>query len=197
MPTDREPTSVRLSSAQIRCLAHPLRSRLLASLRVDGPLTSARLADRLGTNTGATSYHLRQLAEVGLVEEVEDLGTARERWWASAHTFSTWHETDFDDDPDDRAAAEWLVDSYTRNKQRWREYWLATRRTWSTEWRRAADFSDISLEVTPDELRSLTAELLEVVKRHRQAALDDPDRNGDIARVLVLLEAFPAPEIHL
>ena len=32
--------------------------------------------------------------------------------------------------------------------------------------------------------------------RHRDAAIDNPDRAGDIVQVLVLLEAFPAPEIQ-
>lgn len=164
---------------------------------MDGPLTSARLADRLDTNTGATSYHLRQLADVGLVEEQEELGTARERWWASAHDFSTWRETDFEDNPDDRAAAEWLVDNYSRSKQRWRDHWLSTRRSWSAEWREAADFSDVAIELTPDELRALTAELLDVVMRHREVAVNNPDREGDIVQVLVLLDAFPAPDLEL
>ena len=48
-------------------LAHPLRSRLLAELRVRGPATATTLAAVLQTNSGATSYHLRKLAEVALV----------------------------------------------------------------------------------------------------------------------------------
>ena len=72
---------IKLNSQQIRTLAHPLRSRLLGALRVDGPATATTLAQALDTNTGATSYHLRQLAEVGLVAEDVDRGTGRQRWW--------------------------------------------------------------------------------------------------------------------
>jgi DNA-binding transcriptional ArsR family regulator len=50
-------------------LAHPLRSRLLAELRQHGAATATSLAARLQTNSGATSYHLRKLAEVGVVED--------------------------------------------------------------------------------------------------------------------------------
>ena len=57
------------------------------------------LAEKLGTNTGATSYHLRQLAEVGLVAEDPDRGTSRQRWWQAAHDMSHFDPTDFDDRP--------------------------------------------------------------------------------------------------
>ena len=61
-----EPRIVELDSHKLRVLAHPLRSRLLATLRAEGPATATSLAATLGTNSGATSYHLRQLAEAGL-----------------------------------------------------------------------------------------------------------------------------------
>ena len=74
-------------------LAHPLRSRLLRALRVDGPATATALAATLGTNTGATSYHLRKLASVGLVDETGE-GRGRERWWRAATEMHGWSERD-------------------------------------------------------------------------------------------------------
>lgn len=65
----------------IRALAHPRRQRLLQHLGLHGPMTSAGLARALGLNTGATSYHLRELAKIGFVEEVPELAHGRERWW--------------------------------------------------------------------------------------------------------------------
>ena len=64
---------------QLRVLAHPLRSRLVGALRFHGPATATQLAARLGTNSGATSYHLRQLAEVGLVEDDAERSSGRDR----------------------------------------------------------------------------------------------------------------------
>ena len=104
-PDGRHRAAARRSDGrQVRVLAHPLRMRLLGSLRIDGPATATALAEKLGTNTGATSYHLRQLAEVGLVTEDPDRGTSRQRWWQAAHDISHFDPTDFDDDPDARAA---------------------------------------------------------------------------------------------
>ncbi len=54
---------------------------MLQTLRRGGPATATVLARALGENTGATSYHLRVLAEHGFVEDDPDLGHGRERWW--------------------------------------------------------------------------------------------------------------------
>ncbi|MDX5450459.1 MAG: helix-turn-helix domain-containing protein, partial [Actinomycetes bacterium] len=103
MPETPEPSEVRLDRQSVRVLAHPLRSRLLSELRREGPATATDLARRLDTNTGATSYHLRKLAEVGLVEEAEG-GVGRERRWQAAHEFTTLSLRDVAGDPDAEAA---------------------------------------------------------------------------------------------
>ena len=64
----------------IRLLAHPLRQRIERELR-KGPVSATSLAQALGESTGLTSYHLRQLAKYGFVEEVPGHGKGRERWW--------------------------------------------------------------------------------------------------------------------
>ncbi len=71
---------------RLRGLAHPLRLRALDALRLDGPSTATALARRLGVNSGATSYHLRQLASYGYIEEATELGTRRDRYWRARHS---------------------------------------------------------------------------------------------------------------
>ncbi|WP_197429671.1 ArsR/SmtB family transcription factor, partial [Auraticoccus cholistanensis] len=83
MDGDRSPTGFRLDASSLRVLAHPLRSRLLSALRTGGPATATDLASRLGTNTGATSYHLRKLESVGLVVDTEE-GEGRRRLWRAS-----------------------------------------------------------------------------------------------------------------
>ena len=79
------PRELRLTEVgAMRAMAHPLRMRILGSLRIDGPATSAMLARRLDTDSGQTSHHLRQLARFGFVVEAPELGKGshgRERWW--------------------------------------------------------------------------------------------------------------------
>ncbi|WP_420310563.1 ArsR/SmtB family transcription factor [Streptomyces sp. YS-B37] len=74
-PTERTPATpapVELSDlAALKALAQPRRQRMLQHLTLHGPATSATLARALGLNTGSTSYHLRELARYGFVEETE------------------------------------------------------------------------------------------------------------------------------
>ena len=70
MPEQTHPRTFDLTDpAALRALAHPLRGKLLAALRIDGPATASMLARRYGESSGATSYHLRQLARYGFIED--------------------------------------------------------------------------------------------------------------------------------
>jgi hypothetical protein len=194
----------RVDARALRVLAHPLRSRLLGTLRVDGPATATTLARALDTNTGATSYHLRKLADVGLVQE-DTGGTGRERRWRAAHDVHGWSVSDFAGDPDAEAAREWLEAEYFQifldNARRW----AVQSPTWSIEWRDAAEFSDSVLWLTPAELRQLHDELTEVLERYQVAgrralehggeAAATPERSAGAAedrrRVLFYRHSFP------
>ncbi|OKI63931.1 ArsR/SmtB family transcription factor [Micromonospora sp. CB01531] len=190
MGNDRKPAprEVRLDHRQVRVLAHPLRTRLLGALRVKGPATATRLAELLGTNTGATSYHLRQLAEVGLVAEDPDLGTGRQRFWRAAHDVTNWEPTDFDDDPDARAAVEWIEDYQVRHLVEHAERWSAVRHQWSSAWRDAFGMSDIFMTIPSARLETLKAEVWQLLDRYRNQA--DPDEPG-AEQVQIFLTALP------
>ena len=51
----------------LRAYAHPVRLKLVALLRTEGPLTATRAGELLGESSGTCSFHLRQLAKYGLV----------------------------------------------------------------------------------------------------------------------------------
>jgi DNA-binding transcriptional ArsR family regulator len=77
-----------------KAMSHPLRREMLRHLDEHGPATSTTLAEALGENTGTTSYHLRVLADAGVIEEVPERANGRERWW---RTFPVDHrEPDYD-----------------------------------------------------------------------------------------------------
>ncbi len=190
------PTAIWLGSRSIRVLAHPLRSRLLGRLRVDGPATATQLASRLGTNSGTTSYHLRKLAEVGLVLEASDSGDARDRWWKAAHDFTSWSQDQFLDDPDDRAAATWLIGDHLRMNTAKTQAWLDAAQEWPREWVKASDLSDYRLVLTAEQTRALNRELDQVVLRHRALAeLTSPGNDipaeGEPTNVAVILHVHP------
>jgi DNA-binding transcriptional ArsR family regulator len=171
-----------LDEQALNTLAHPLRQRLLALLRSDGPATATRLAERLAESSGLTSYHLRKLAEVGLVAEDPDRGTKRERWWRAVHDYTRWSPATFLGNPDAHRASV----SFRREVYRWQwrliEQWLAGEQEWDKAWVDAAGPSDNLLTLTPDSLRAMSAEIWAVVQRYR----DNPPAPGtsDAARVV-------------
>jgi predicted ArsR family transcriptional regulator len=70
----------------LRAVAHPTRLKLIGLLRRLGPLTATQAGKRIGESPAGCSFHLRQLAKWGLVEEAGG-GRGRERpWRATAHT---------------------------------------------------------------------------------------------------------------
>ncbi|WP_433120088.1 ArsR/SmtB family transcription factor [Micromonospora sp. CA-246542] len=188
------PREVRIDKRQVRVLAHPLRMRLVGALRVNGPATATTLAELLGTNTGATSYHLRQLAEVGLVTEDPDRGSGRQRWWQAAHDVTSWEPSDFDDDPDARAAIEWIQGDQVRLLVEHADRWFANQHEWSPAWRDAFGMGDIFMTVPPERLEALKAEVWQVLERyHREAESVGPAEPADpqARPVQVFLAAYP------
>lgn len=101
----------------LKALSHPVRLAVFDRLSVTGCETASSLADFLGESSGVTSYHLRQLARHGLVREVEDRGTARERWWERVPGAITLDVTELKDDPAAYLAATALVDHWEAERE--------------------------------------------------------------------------------
>jgi DNA-binding transcriptional ArsR family regulator len=175
-----------IDDAQVlRAMAHPLRLRLLGSLRKDGPATASELGRRLGESSGATSYHLRILEKYGFVEDDAERNRGRERWWRAVDEGIQWSlDTD---DPGlleaDRALGRQLASEYARWLRRWNEEMSQ----WERPWRAASNSTDQWFELTPEELRSLSDEVLAVLERYsdRRAPRDGTER------AMVLFHAFP------
>ncbi|HET9085091.1 MAG TPA: helix-turn-helix domain-containing protein [Candidatus Limnocylindrales bacterium] len=183
-------TSIRLDPKALRVLAHPLRSRLLTALRIQGPATATALARELDTNTGATSYHLRKLASVGLVEETED-GRGRERWWRASTASHEWRERDLVGDPDAEAASDWLRRHYFQAFAERYERWLDAVVDEAVEWRDAAESGDAEILVSPERLREFEAELQTLIERYQRPSPVDRDAR----RVAVYFHTFPVAPV--
>lgn len=173
----------------LRALAHPLRLRLLAHLRADGPATATRLAERVGESSGVTSYHLRKLAEAGLIEEATELGNRRERWWRSAHEATSWRPSDFLGHQD----AVDLRHHLLRWQQAAVEQYLAEEQTWAPAWVDACGSSDALLRLRPEQARDLHDALLEVLRRFADAG--EPGDDPESERVLVFVNIIPVREL--
>ena len=179
-----------LNPRTLRGLAHPLRVRLLASLRLDGSATASQLAERLGESSGSTSYHLRQLAAYGFVEDDPERGKGRERWWRSSH-----QGTNFDDalrndpDPTVRGAADFYLHEHATLHAQELSTWLGTMRDWSEEWVNSSDMSDYTLRLTPELTAELNQKLEALIESYRPLAVGPG--TPDSAKVRLHTHVFP------
>jgi DNA-binding transcriptional ArsR family regulator len=175
-----EQSTIRLDADALVTLAHPLRSRLLSRLRLHGPATATELAQGLATNTGATSYHLRKLESVGLVEDTGE-GAGKRRLWAPTTRSHSFVPSDFADDDDASAAVSWLSHHYAHQIAERMGAWIDAQEAWPTAWRDACGLGDDAVLVTAEQMARLMAEIEEVVARYHEAGAGDPSAR----RVLV------------
>ncbi|MEV0255421.1 helix-turn-helix domain-containing protein [Streptomyces sp. NPDC050732] len=179
----------------LKAFGHPLRLKLYGALKVAGAATASQLADDVDEAVSLVSYHLRKLAEHGLIEEAPQAqrGDGRERWWTPAQETLSFSSGDFEDTPEKAAALAATTRALHEQHTRLFGAWLDHRAAWSPEWRSAADSSDFLGRYTPAELTALTEELHAVIRAHEQrarAAEEAGDTDGR-ENVLLDLKAFP------
>lgn len=176
----------------LRAYAHPVRMALIGLLRVRGPLTATQAGKILGESSGSCSFHFRQLAKYGLVEE-DGGGTGREKPWRATATLTDWDAVG--ETPEGTAAAgllsEVLAEAYFARLMRW----LETREREPREWREAAFLGDDILWLTADELAGLDRETQALTDRYLER-LARPELRPEGARAVSLLHiAFPYAEL--
>jgi DNA-binding transcriptional ArsR family regulator len=183
-------SSITPSAAGLRALSHPTRLKMLMMLRLEGPATATQLAQQLKLNTGATSYHLRQLAEHGFIVEDAERGDARDRWWRAAHQSTRAQLSDRRDDTDADSAEAYLRTvalMYTESLMQA----VAERRYLPEPWQRASTTSDWHLTLTPDRAEQFLDALVELIEQWSEQE-DEPGTEG-AGTFVVNLNAFPRP----
>ncbi|WP_380281500.1 ArsR/SmtB family transcription factor [Kitasatospora purpeofusca] len=184
-------TDVVIDARGLRALAHPVRVQLIGLLRKNGPSTATRLAEQLGLNSGATSYHLRQLAAAGFVAEDTERGNARDRWWKAVHQVTWWTDSDLAEQEPEAALGylRSIVAAHTLAAQTA----LNAYETMPVEWRHALDLSDMVLQLTPAEARALAGDLSAVIARYRRIEPGAAAPEGT-DRVAVVVHVLPEPQ---
>jgi predicted ArsR family transcriptional regulator len=177
----------------LRALAHPTRLALVSLLREHGTLTATRAAELLGLNSGSCSFHLRQLAKHGLVEEVPARG--RQKPWRATARITSFPEPS--GGPEMAAALHLfstvLADRYAELMHQW----LDRRETESPEWQKAAWFGDLWVHMTAEELSALETKIEELVAPYQERVFD-PATRPPASRLLTLLHvAIPREPIKL
>ncbi|WP_336204996.1 helix-turn-helix domain-containing protein [Nonomuraea sp. LPB2021202275-12-8] len=182
-----------LDAHALKSFAHPLRLRLYELLEERGPSTATQLAVLVGHNTGATSYHLRELARHEMIETVPELGRGKEKYWRVVPGGFSFGEQPAD--ADTAGAFEFLLDELVRQRgaelTRWREEVDGT----PQEWVQASGLGRRSLRLTAKETTGMRDAVFEVLERYR--ALSDgrtreaPVADPATAHVIVHFDVFP------
>ena len=172
----------------LRAYAHPIRLALIGLLRSEGPLTATRAGELLGESSGSCSFHLRQLAKYGLVEEAGG-GTGREKpWRATAQLTDVPAGTD---DPELAAAGGQLRSVLARQHFARLTRWLNAMPAEPPRWQEAAHFSDLFLYLTADELTALNVSIRALLDGYLER-LTRPELRPPGARGITYLQfAFP------
>jgi DNA-binding transcriptional ArsR family regulator len=199
--------------AALKALAHPRRERMLEHLTLHGPATSSTLARALGLNTGSTSYHLRELARYGFVEETDrqaadpadeqparhthtaahgetrgDPARQRERWWRAARG-----DLRFPPRSRQRPEMRHVMDelnhhAYAADLELFER--LQRDADDSDPWADAFPYSRGTIRLTLPELREFFEEYIALLNRYKRPESETPP---DARTLLTRFLAFPAP----
>jgi len=187
---DHGRTVTRLTDPRaLKAYAHPVRMELIGLLRTRGPLTATQAAGLIGESSGTTSFHLRQLARYGLVEEAGG-GTGREKPWRATTTSTSWDSVS--GSPELAAAASLLnvavAERYFEQLMRY----LEARPGEPAEWQEAAMFGDRLVYLTAAELEDLGARVRALVDEYFERLVRPDLRPADARLVTWLNLAFPS-----
>jgi DNA-binding transcriptional ArsR family regulator len=177
----------------MRALAHPLRLALIDLLRREGSLNATEAAAEVGESQASCSYHLRELARFGFVEEVEGARGRARPWRLSRRGMRS---ANVHDDPEAQIA--WAtLERLLRDRQLGRyRAWLEGRSRYSRRWRDAAFHTQSVAWLTPAELDDITEQVSELLMDLFPERRDDPAvRPPDAVPVELLSIGYPiAPD---
>ncbi len=175
----------------LRALAHPIRLELISLLRRGGPLTATQAGEQIGESPSSCSFHLRQLAKYGLVEEAGG-GHGRERPWRATAISTEWAARGSDDEADAATAmlSRVVIERYFESALEW----LDRRDAEEPEWVDAAAISDALVYMTAEELLEVDQGIRALLEPYlkRLEAREPPAEGARPVSVIAL--AFPLPE---
>ncbi|MGW7414869.1 helix-turn-helix domain-containing protein [Streptomyces sp. NPDC054863] len=159
---------------------HPVRVALLDLLAEVGTVTSTEAAARLGHSSGLCSFHLRQLARHGLIEEVPHTGGRARPWrlrWEPSERSGPEAAAGFS------ALALGLEDESHR-------HWLTHRDQAPAEWQQDGSFSAV-VHLTPAETAELAAAVRHLLAGYLERDLRPGTRPAGAVPVAAITRLFP------
>jgi DNA-binding transcriptional ArsR family regulator len=181
----------------LRALAHPVRIALFEELALGGAMTATEIGERIGETATTCSFHLRQLAKYGFVEEAGG-GTGRSRPWRLTSIGMSFSPGG---DPEAQIASDAVVRMFRERQFARYDEWRATKGSYPRPWQDAAINSQYLFYLTAEELDQLNHEVHELLSRWSflEGRLEDPTKRPPASvpvETLLLAHpiALPKPE---
>jgi DNA-binding transcriptional ArsR family regulator len=174
----------------MRALSHPVRIAIIEVLSLEGPMTATEVGERIGESPTTCSFHLRQLAKYGFVEEAGG-GKGRARPWRMA-SIGMSLDTDDNDDAETKIAHE-ALSALIRDRvlDRYRK-WLVSRASYPKPWRDAANESEWVFYLTAEELNQLNKDVSNMLlARFPERLVNPTERPAGSVPVEMLMVSFP------
>jgi predicted transcriptional regulator len=172
----------------LRALTHPVRLALLEVLTLEGPLTATEAGELIGESSTTCSFHFRQLAKYGFVEEAGH-GPGRQRPWKLVHIGMSF--SDVNDDPEMTIAAKTLEKMMIDRAFGRLQNFYNTRSSYPKQWQENSGSFENILHVTVEELQQVEEECSAIFLRYRDRLADPALRPPDSLPVEFLLFGFP------
>jgi hypothetical protein len=185
-----DPLRIEDASA-MRALAHPLKWTLMDVLLTEGTATSTRCAEVTGESQATCSFHLRQLARYGLVEEAPS-ASKKERPWRLATVEQSWSRVQ----PDHQRAeaVRELEQVFVQHEFATLMRWIRTAPAHGDEWQRASMRAGAIAWLTADELAALRDQIEELMLAFRDRVTDPAKRPAGSRLVRLFSAGYPLPE---
>jgi DNA-binding transcriptional ArsR family regulator len=197
MPDDEHELRKITDARTLRALAHPVRIALFEELALGGAMTATEIGERIGETATTCSFHLRQLAKYGFVEEAGG-GAGRSRPWRLASIGMSFAPGG---DPEAQIASDTVVRMLRERQFARYDEWRASKGSYPRPWQEAAVNSQYLLYLTAPELEQLGREMHDLLSRwtHLEDRLEDPSKRPPASvpvETLLLAHpiALPKPE---
>lgn len=173
---------VRMTSPMLKAMTHPLRRRIVSLMRHDQPMRAVDLARQLDVPANSVSFHLRTLAEAGMIVEApEHARDRRDRVWVAAGDGFSVPDPGTLSEEDEPALRAYLdqagidLQELVRNAMVWAVEWSSGR----DEVQRAA-LSLGTLRATRDEIYEFVEELEAAIRTMRQRLHETEPEAGQV-----------------
>jgi DNA-binding transcriptional ArsR family regulator len=177
----------------MRALAHPVRMALLEVLSLGDALTATEVGERIGESPTTCSFHLRQLAKYGFVEEAGG-GKGRARPWRMS-TIGLRFRT-APDDPEAQLAVGALFQMFQERQQDRHRAWQASKASYPLRWREAARDMEFMLYLTAEELEQFNDEIAGMLmSRFLDRSTDPSRRPAGALPVETIIMSYPISNV--